>query len=230
MKKRSLIFALAITLLAPALYADPIARELNNESLEVAELIINLSKSIIKDLNPPVTGAERTVTNATITEEGNTRTFYLEGKDVFHTGRVISTYWIRLHKQITAENTTVYTADVNSSPTVMAGRALDEEAQLLAGPLLNSIYDIAEMDLDHRRVILDRITEIRSDDERDPWIFELIGINQVCAHTDLNTFKITLSRKLVRNRPLYEAELTIPYNWADLPIPGGLIPIEIPTR
>lgn len=213
-KKSMASIALAFTFFAPSLVADPIVHELNNESLEVAELIVNLSKSIVNDLNPPVTGAERIVTNATVTDEGTTRTFYIEGKDVYHTGRVTSTYWIRLHKQIRPNNAT----------TAAISYPLDDEAKTLVGALLNSLYDVAEFELDHRRVILDRIYEINSDNAQDPWTFEIHGVNQVCAHTELNTFKITVSRILQRNRPIYTSEIVIPYS----PEPGDNDTIVFP--
>lgn len=185
------------------------AHVLSDESLDVAEAIITMSKGIIHDINPPVIGAERIVTEATVSDDNNVRTYYIEGQDVYHTGRVLSTYWIRLQKQISHENpATPYTVNVMDQPIPLAGRVLEEEAQNLIASLLNGLYDIAEMDLDHRKVILHDI--VRTNEE--PLTYELVGENRVCEHVELNTFKIILTRYVERNRPSYVTELIKPYN------------------
>lgn len=175
--------------------------DLTDDSVEVAETVIHFSRSIIRDINPPATGAERIVRHATVSDEGNLRTYFIEGEDVYHTGRVLSTFWIRLHKQISATD-----ASYNRAP-----RDLAPETQNFLGLLLNSLYDIAELSLDHQKVALDRITTENVGISEGPQIFEISGINQVCEHTELNTFKLIITRFLDRNRPIYDVELIKPY-------------------
>jgi len=183
--------------------------DLGNQGLEVAQLIIHLSKSIVRDLNPPVTGAERTVTSAVVSDEGSMRSYYIEGEDVYHNGRVISNYWIRLSMPLTeASAPWAVRMEVGDGEAPMAGKPLEQETVNLIGPLLNSLYDIANLKLDHSRVILDRITEASQESSL---VYELYGLNDVCEHVDLNSFKLVITRQLLRNRPAYETELTLPY-------------------
>lgn len=195
MKKQSLVLISLALSLASAVFAHR-----SEEGLEVAETIINLSKSIVNDISPPPVGAERIVTDATITDEGTTRIYNIEGKDVSHSGRVYSTYWIRLRKQISATDTIIPVA-----------RPVRQDTQKIIEALLNSLYDIADMDLDHRRIVLDSVTEVSAD----PLTFELIGENRVCRHVEQNTFKITITRHIERNRPFYETQLLMPYSLGD---------------
>ncbi|HXW52613.1 MAG TPA: hypothetical protein VEL47_00780, partial [Myxococcota bacterium] len=93
----------------------------------------------------------------------------------------------------------------------MDGRPLTEEAKELIGPLLNSVYDVEELKLDHKRVKLDRITKANLD----PLTFEIYGVNDICEHTELNTFKMTITRNVdERSRPSYSTVLVHPYSEA----------------
>lgn len=197
------------------------------ESFEVASLIISLSKSITNDLNPPATGAERTVTKATVSEEGNSRVYLIEGKDVYHTGRVLSTYWLRLIKPLSTEGAAILNVGNNTknlpAPMPALGRTLSDEAQRLIGPLLNSLYEIADLRIDHRRVHLEEINETSAD----PLTFEIIGLNDICEHEELNRFKLTLIRHFERNRPSYETILEHPYT-GELEPPTVVLPPSLP--
>jgi hypothetical protein len=203
MTKRPFAIALMmVTLLAPNLSAEigSLPSDLADESREVAEVLINFSRSIIRDINPPATGAERIVRNATLSDEGLVRTYFIEGEDLYR-GRVISTFWIRLHKQIALES--------DSIP--QGRRALSSETQALIGHLLNSLYDIADLNLDHQKVVLDRITTQNADNDDDTAIIEILGLNQVCEHNDLNSFKLIITRSLLRSHPIYDVELIKPF-------------------
>lgn len=205
----------------------------SNESFEVASLIISLSKSIARDLAPPAQWAERIVTKAVVTEENNSRTYYIEGKDI-RRGAVLGTYWLRLIKPLGANDSTIRVAsDMSDShaPPPSFGRAIPEEAQRLLGPLLNSLYDIAELNLDHRKVLISEISEPNSS----PLTIQIVGVNNICIHEELNRFRLTLTHRTERNRTWYDANLEHPY-WEEippepefpLPIPGDDLPLPIP--
>lgn len=194
-----------------------------DETFEVASLIIGLAQDIAYDLNPPAAGAERTVTKATVTDEGRSRTYYIEGKDVYHTGKVLSNYWIKLTKVLSAGDepfADVVVSDSEVSDEPAYGSALTDETQRLIGPLLNGIYDIAELSLDHGRVVLEDIVEASSD----PLVFEIVGVNDVCEHEDLNRFKLSIIRHFERSRPSYEIRLDKPFDLGTRP----LYPIDSP--
>lgn len=195
------------------------------ESYEVASLIINLSQSITRDLKPPATGAERIVTKALVSDEGTNRVYYIEGKDVYHTGRVLSTYWLRLIKPLNlgTMNASVSISDHHDGH----GRAVSDETTRLLGPLLNGLYDIALFNLDHRRVVIETITEPSSE----PFTIEIVGLNDICTHDELNRFRLTLTRHIERNRAWYETVIEHPYGWSDVyptPIPDETLPLPLP--
>lgn len=172
-----------------------------DDSLDVAELIIQLSKSITDDLHPPAVGAERQVTNATVSEEGHLRVYYIEGKDVYRTGRVLNNFSIRLQKWISFEDGVV--ADAN-------GRDLDAETLQLISALLNGLYDVAEMDLAHDKVEL-KFIGVQNSATETPLVYELEGINRVCEHDDLNSFKITIARREESRGVWYDVSFVKPY-------------------
>ena len=106
-----------------------------------------------------------------------------------------------MHKQIALES--------DSIP--QGRRALSSETQALIGHLLNSLYDIADLNLDHPKVVLDRITTQNADNDDDTAIIEILGLNQVCEHNDLNSFKLIITRSLLRSHPIYDVELIKPF-------------------
>lgn len=221
------IFAMAMLMFAPFLTAGEVTAKgvLSIDSLDVAESIINLAPSIARDLNPPANGAERTVTQATVTDEGNTRTYYIEGEDVYHNGRVLSTYWLRIVKKITRvgdKDTASYSIDANNGPMPLQGRRLEAETEGLIAALLNVVYDVADMNISHKSVFLNHVAQTESE----LLGFELFGVNNVCEHVDQNTFKLTITRHFDNNRPSYEAVLTLPY----APNPEETPPVGIPVR
>jgi hypothetical protein len=180
-----------------------------SESLPVGEMIINLAQSIVQDLHPPAQGAERKVTNAGVTYGENTVAYYIEGKDVLHNDRVLSTYWIRLTKKINPGFAEGYSLAVGSGASPKEGITLLPETQEFIAVLLNGIYDVVELDLEHKRVKLDRIVKLN----QDPLSFEIYGVNQICKHVELNNFKITITRNVDdRNRSSYRTELVHPYH------------------
>lgn len=207
-KRRFAMIAMMLTCFAHSLLAD--RSDLNSQSLEVAETIINLAPGLSRDLNPPVTGADRIVTHATVTWEGNAHIYNIEGKDVLPNGRITHNYRIRLEKHV---------ATRNLGPTIT--EALEPEAHWLIGALLNGLYDIAQLNLDHRVVDLNRATELISETNGDVLTYELVGINRVCEHDDQNSFQILITRTIEHNRPFYDVQLIKPY--AELPI------IEVPA-
>ncbi|USN51475.1 MAG: hypothetical protein H6731_03445 [Myxococcales bacterium] len=200
--------------------------ELNDESIEIAELIVKLAPDIALDLARPATGADRIVTHATKTWEGNRYIYLIEGQDVLHDGRVLSNYQIRLEK---------YVSLTNSNHSITS--PLPAESFWLIGALLNGLYDIAEMNLEHRAVELDYATEIISENEDEVLTYELVGINKVCDHDELNTFKIIVTRYWQHRRPYYVVNFIKPYNdvpnvtlpvW---PIPDPVLtPIPVPVH
>lgn len=187
-----------------------------NETYEVASLIINLSKSITRDLSPPRSGAERTVTKAVVSEDNNSRIYYIEGKDIYHTGRVVSTYWIRLTKPLYGPMMTAQVEIMNGEP--VWGRDLPEETTKLLGPLLNSLYDIAELDLAHRNVVIEEIADHDAD------TIHIVGLNQVCDHDDLNRFRLSMMRRVEGSRTWYETNIEHPFT--PLPPTMPLVPIR----
>lgn len=224
---RLAIFGLAMFMFAPFLAAKDITAKhvLSADSLDVAASIINLAPSIASKLSPPSAGAERTVTNATVNDEGNTRTYYIEGEDVYYTGRVLSTYWLKIVKEITKAgelDTFSYSVHVGNRPTSAEGWPLEEETKGLVAGLLNVVHDLSELKIDHSRVVINRVFQPASE----LVVFELLGVNNVCDHIDQNTFKLTVTRHFERNRPSYETVLTLPYT----PSPEELTPIFIPVR
>ncbi len=190
----------------------------SDENFEVATLILNLSKSIAADLDPPATGAERTVTKALVSDEGQSRVYHIEGKDVYHTGRVLSTYWLRLTTSRTGASVAVM-----DSREPARGRAVSQETQRLIAPLLNSVYEIAELDIDHRRIVLEQISEPSSE----PLVLEIVGLNNICIHDDLNRFRLTLSRLWERNRANYIVNFDHPFSYGETPVLP--LPIDIPA-
>lgn len=207
-KTRFALIAMMFSCIAQGLLAE--RSDLNGQSLEVAETIINLAPGISHDLNPPATGADRIVTHATVSWEGNIHVYTIEGKDVLPNGRITNTYRIRLEKHV---------ATRNMGPTVT--KALEPEAHWLIGALLNGLYDIAQLNLEHRVVDLSRATELISETNEDILTYELVGINRVCEHDELNSFQLLITRSIERNRPFYDVQLIKPY--AELPI------IEVPA-
>lgn len=195
MKNRYLVFLAAFM----SLQLSAGHLESGNEDVDVAELIIHLAPRIASNLNPPVVGAERVVTAARVSEEGSVRTYYIEGEDVNQQGRVFNSYWIRLSKPI-------------DDADAIHSRELAPETLDLVGPLLNSVYDFAEMDLDHQKVELSQIVKTSDD----PLILEISGVNHVCEHVDLNSFNITITRHIERNRPSYETSIHWPNREAAL--------------
>lgn len=198
MKSFKLIIVLLCALAAPLLNAAQV-----DDGLDVAELIIQLSQSITSDLHPPAVGAERQVTSTTVTEEGHLRVYYIQGKDVYRTGRVLNTFTIRLQKWIASQED-----DFVSDGT---GRELDETNLQLISALLNSLYDIAEMDLSHDKVEL-KFIGVQNSATETPLVYELEGINRVCEHDELNSFKITVSRHEEPRGTWYEVSFVKPYS------------------
>ncbi len=172
----------------------------DQDSLEAAELLIKLSDGVVRDIQPPSQGAERIVTRASMSTDRGVRTYDIEGKDVYHTGRVLSTFHIRLQKQ------------VKSTDAVEAKRALSPEAIQLVEALLNVLHDIADMQLDHKKVLLDSFVASAPVAEDELKVFEIFGVNEVCEHTELNTFKIVITRFAQEGRAFYEVDLIKPYS------------------
>lgn len=168
------------------------------EALDVAELIIRLARDITNDISPPATGAERTVTQATVTNQGGLRVYRIEGKDVYHTGRVLSTYRITLQKSVSVSDG-------------LLDKDLDVETYGIIEALLNGLQDIAEMNLTHSKVKLNYATLLNTPEDENRLVYEFEGVNEVCEHTELNTFKITVTREVERSRPRYTTELQLPY-------------------
>jgi hypothetical protein len=218
-KRKTLIITLLATMFTSLLSASPTSEHYFDEDLDVAELIINVSPKIANELNPPAIGAERIVTNATVKDEGHIRTYYIEGQDVYHTGKVLSTYWIRLVKSFSIDNALDVELFINENTSTVHGHELNEETKSLIGFLLNGIYDIADMSLDHSRVLLNSVNKTGEE----PLSFEIIGNNKVCEHDDLNTFKIAVTRHLERSRPLYFTDLILPYEYGEVLIPDPAI-------
>jgi hypothetical protein len=210
MKKRPLALLFSVlSILAYGVFAEQVKNHREAEELDVAQLLVNLSPGIVAELNPPATGAERMVTTATVSEEGHIRTYYIEGQDVYHNGRVLSTFWIRLQKQISGDGISIASGHEGAHPAL--GHTLESETQNLIASLLNGLYDIAYMDLDHSQVEL-KLIKLSN---LDPWTYELIGENKVCKHMDLNTFKMVVARTVDRNRTSYESMLHLPYTLTD---------------
>jgi hypothetical protein len=192
-----------------AAIGDPYS--LNQEGLEVAEMIISLAPGIVGDLNPPARGAERTVTKGTIDDNGSRRIYYIEGQDVYHNGRVLGTYWMRLTKLYGANsnNASVLDLGMNASLLPDEGRPMSPETHELIGPLLNVIYDIEAMSLTHNKVKLEEIVKAN----HDPLSYEIYGVNDICEHVELNQFKIAFSRHIdERNHPSFVTEIFPPYH------------------
>jgi len=200
------ILVLAISLLGMPLLAT--LDEHYQDDLEIAELIINLSQSITYDLHPPAIGAERMVTNASVSDSGGVRTYFIEGRDIYSTGRVLKTYWIRISKQITESSSNV-TMDIIHDPGALPtiGRSLSQETQGLIQTLLNSIYKISEMRLDHDRVLIHHVEKTSSE----PISFEIVGINNICEHVEQNKFKVIILRTVDHYGPSYFTQLIHPY-------------------
>lgn len=207
-----MVSAFAVFMTNYALAIENVSDEpviLGDESIDVAQIVINLSPGIVNDLNPPATGAERTITNATITDNANSRVYFIEGEDVYHNGRVLGTYWIRLTKHFGLNAIDSVSIATGTSPTHSEGRPMSPETHELIGPLLNVIYDIEAMSLTHAKVRLEQIVKAN----HEPLSFEILGVNDVCEHADLNSFKIALSRHLdEKNRPSFTTELFHPHS------------------
>lgn len=195
----------AALMIAQVTHADAVS----NEGLEVAETIIKFAPGINNELTPPSQGAERTVTRALVKDEGNFRTFFIEGKDVYR-GRVLSTYWIRLQKQINlsdAPEIFMDSVEILTEPESFNGVLLSEETHQLIGPILNSLYEIGDLRVDHSRVLLHSI--IKTTEE--PLTYEFVGENDVCEHRELNTFMLVITRRLEGSRVWYETNFSKPY-------------------
>lgn len=180
------------------------------ESLEVASLLIRLSRSISNALDRPEIGAERIVSKAIISDEGNSRIHYIEGYDVSSSGRIISTYWLRVKTPLSSHEGMVMDGGMNEEANELApGRAVPEETRRLIELLLNSLHEIADFNLDHSRVRLEEVIESSSD----PLTVEIVGVNDVCDHEHFNRFKLTVIRHEQENQPYYETRLEHPFNW-----------------
>jgi hypothetical protein len=192
-----------------------------SESYEVATLVINLAKGIARNLGAPIIGAERIVTRAVVSEDYNSRIYYIEGKDIHHTGLVVSTFWLRLTKPVGGSMMTA-SVDVLDHHEPIWGRPLPLETARLLGPLLNSLYDIADLDLDHRKVVIEDIWEGEAD------TIHILGLNKICDHDSLNRFRLSLIRRSEGNRAWYETELEHPYGW-DGPFPSPIPGLPLPA-
>jgi hypothetical protein len=194
-----------------SLFSMPILAAINEhqeDNLEIAALIFNLSQDIAYDLHPPATGAERLVTHASVSDSAGIRTYHIEGRDVYYTGRVLKTYWIRISREITE---TAFHASIEVDPEPIyqpnLGRTLSAETQELTQALLNSVYKISELRLDHERVLIDHVEKT----SYDPLSFEIVGINNICEHVELNKFKVIILRTVEDYRASYLTQLIHPY-------------------
>lgn len=185
-------------ILDPIAFPAPVP--FDQDSLDIAELVIKLSRGIVNDIQPPSQGAERLVTRAIMSTDRGLRTYEIEGKDVYHTGRVLSTFRIRLQKHVQSTN------------NFEAARALSPEAIEVLEALLNVLHDVADFQLDHQKILLDNYVASAPAAEDELKVFELQGVNEVCEHTELNTFKITITRFMQGRRAFYEVQLIKPYS------------------
>lgn len=197
---------LIMSLLALPIFAA--INEHHEDNLEIAELIFNLSQDIAYDLHPPATGAERLVTHASVSDSAGIRTYYIEGKDVYYTGRVLKNYWIRITREITEPSFHV-SIEVDPEPIhhPSLGRTLSLETQEFTQALLNSVYKISEMRLDHDRVLIDDVERT----SHDALSFEIVGINNICEHVEQNKFKVVILRTIEDERASYLTQLIHPY-------------------
>ncbi len=202
MKNLSLILSL---LAMPIFAAIPEDQE---DSRDIAALIFNLSQDIAYDLHPPASGAERLVTNASVSDSAGIRSYYIEGKDVYYTGRVLKTFWIRISRELSELS---FHANIEVDPEPIhhpsLGRTLSGPTQELTQALLNSVYKISELRLDHERVLIDHVERTSND----PLSFEIVGINNICEHVDLNKFKVIILRTVEDYRASYLTQLIHPY-------------------
>lgn len=188
--------------IAMALFCGLLSAERYDQGLDAAELIIRLAPSITRDLAPPVTGAERTVTHATMHQENGLRIYYIEGQDIHHSGRVYGNYRLTVQKTVAPRNNDWAPIDHD----------LSVEAKHLIEVLLNGLYDVADLEtLTHNKVNLTTVAVQNSSEENAPEVYEFIGINNVCEHDELNTFKLVITRTLERNRAHYETSLIKPW-------------------
>lgn len=166
--------------------------------LNTPQLMLNLAPGIAKNLNPPAIGSERKVNNVLVHEENGLRTYIIEGKDIYYTGRVLNTFRLRLQQSINHRDSISYT--------------LDSESQKIVEALLNTIYQISELGLNYNDVILEQLINNTDEANHDLVKYDIIGLNNICEHVELNSFKLSLVREVnERGYINWYADLEKPY-------------------